>query len=335
MLIAVNFHYVRPTFDAPYPGIHGITPQQFERQLKLLAGAGTFASATDIRAAVRGERPLAERAFVVTFDDGLREQVEHAAPVLLRLGIPAIYFVNTRPIETATVSPVHKIHLLRANVAPIEFNQRLARAAAQRGIELADDEACQRGVEHYKYDEPEAARLKYLLNFVLEADDRDLLMDVLFDEVFGQREAAISRELYMSREQIVDLSRDGSIGTHAHEHQPLGLLADEEAERQIADSAALLETWTGSRPFALSYPYGSREASTPAVAQAAARQGIDFAFTMERGGNPDLRGPLHLARIDNNDAPGGKAARWPLETLFEAIAPRAWYAPSDEARATR
>ncbi len=167
MLIAVNYHYVRPTFDAPYPGIHGITPAQLESQLKLLAGIGTFTSAAELRAAVRGERPLAERAFIITFDDGLREQYEHARPVLRRLGIPAIYFINTRPIETATVSPVHKIHLLRAHVAPAEFNQRLARAAAERGIELSDDEACQRGIEHYKYDEPQAARLKYLLNFVL------------------------------------------------------------------------------------------------------------------------------------------------------------------------
>ena len=30
MLIAVNYHYVRPVFDLPYPGIHGITPATFE-----------------------------------------------------------------------------------------------------------------------------------------------------------------------------------------------------------------------------------------------------------------------------------------------------------------
>ena len=335
MLIAINFHYVRPVFDAPHPGIHGITPSQFESQLKLLSQAGTFASAAEIRAAVRGEHPLAERTFVVTFDDGLAEQYQHAAPVLRRLGIAAIYFVNTHPIATATVSPVHKIHLLRAHIAPAEFGQRLARAATKRGVELADDEACQRGIEHYKYDEPDAARLKYLLNFVLSSDDRDLLVDVLFAEEFGPREAEISRAMYMSREQIAELGRAGEIGTHAHEHQPLGLLSDDEAERQIGESSTLLEAWTGSRPFLLSYPYGSREASTPAVAQAAARQGIDFAFTMERAGNRDLAAPLHLARIDNNDAPGGKAARWPLETLFEAIPSRSWYATSDEASASR
>ncbi len=158
---------------------------------------------------------------------------------------------------------------------------------------------------------------------------------MLFDEVFAGRESDISRELYMSGQQIAELGREGSIGTHAHEHQPLGQLADHEAERQIAESAALLESWTGTRPFALSYPYGSREASTPAVAAAAARQGIDFAFTMERAGNPGLGRALHLARIDNNDAPGGKAARWPLETLFEAITPRAWFSNSDEASAKR
>lgn len=30
MLTAINFHYVRPEFSTPYPGIHGVTPEEFE-----------------------------------------------------------------------------------------------------------------------------------------------------------------------------------------------------------------------------------------------------------------------------------------------------------------
>jgi peptidoglycan/xylan/chitin deacetylase (PgdA/CDA1 family) len=325
MLIAVNFHYVRPVFDAPYPGIHGITPDQFESQLKLLAGAGTFVSAGEILAAVRGEARLAERALVVTFDDGLQEQYEHALPVLRRLGIPAIFFINTRPIAEAKVSSVHKIHLLRANLPAGEFVKRMQAGANQRGIQFASNDACQKGVEHYRYDEPETAKLKYLLNFVLAAEDRDLLIDLLFDDVFPNREAKISRELYLDLKQIADLGSQQSIGTHAHEHLPLGLLPQDAAERQIRESSLLIEQWTLRRPFALSYPYGSREASSPSVATAAQRLGIEFAFTMERAANRDLDAPLHLARFDNNDVPGGKASRWHVDDLFAAASPRTWY----------
>ena len=116
MLIAVNFHYVRPVFDAPYPGIHGITPAQFGSQLELLAQSRPVCQRERYSRRDSWQRRLPERSLVVTFDDGLREQYEHAVPVLRRLGIPALFFVNTRPIETGTVSSVHKIHQLRSQV---------------------------------------------------------------------------------------------------------------------------------------------------------------------------------------------------------------------------
>src|SRR5205823_7871916 len=107
MLIVVNYHYVRPTYDLPYPGVHGVTPAQLEAQLRLLATVAEFVSGQQVREAVRGTGRLPPRAILVTFDDGLREQFEHGVPVLRRLGIPAVFFVNTHPIASATVSSVH------------------------------------------------------------------------------------------------------------------------------------------------------------------------------------------------------------------------------------
>jgi hypothetical protein len=58
----------------------------------------------------------------------------------------------------------------------------------------------------------------------------------------------------------------------------------------------------------------------------AARLGFEFAFTMERAANPDLRKPLFLARFDNNDLPGGKAAAWSVENLYQCLPVTKWYA---------
>jgi peptidoglycan/xylan/chitin deacetylase (PgdA/CDA1 family) len=325
MLIAVNYHYVRPSYNLPYPGIHGITPAQFEAQLRGLAKVAQFVSGVDVCRAIRGEAELPRQALLVTFDDGLREQYEHALPVLRKLGVPAIFFVNTAPLAERRVTSVHKTHLLRANVAPVEFLERLLGRAAENGIEVNTQFDVALATEHYKYDSPDAARLKYLLNFVLDPQPRDALMEYLFADVFGDREAEISREMYMTREQMTELASEGAIGTHGHDHLPLGLLADADAEHQLDESIRLIADWTGVRPFALSYPYGSREASSATVARLAASKGIDFALTMERAANESLSGPLHLARFDNNDLPGGKAARWPLEQLYEAAAVRSWY----------
>ncbi len=316
-LIAVNYHYIRPAYDHPFPGIHGITPDHLSRQLELLAGAGAFVSGAELRAAVQGEAELPERAFIVTLDDGLREQAEWAWPVFQRLGVPALFFVNTDPIAEGTVSRVHKIHLLRAHTDPVAFEAEVRARAAALG-ETPADVPEEQATGHYQYDGSAVAKLKYLLNFTLAPAIRDAVVDALFAERFDER--AESGRLYMSREQIAELGAADAVGSHAHEHVPLGLLDGEEAADQIRQAQGLLADWAGSAPYALSYPYGSAEAATPGVAAAAAAEGVAFAFTTERAANPTLERPLLLARYDNNDLPGGKAARLPLEGLFDHAA---------------
>ena len=169
--------------------------------------------------------------------------------------------------------------------------------------------------------------MKYLLNFALAPADRDLLMDALLRRHFGSDEATISRELYMTVEQIAELGREQSIGTHAHEHLPLGLLSEEAGRSARAIGQRCIDTLDRQPPFALSYPYGSREASSPAVAAGGGTAG-DRLRVHDGTGRPirDLSAPLHLARFDNNDVPGGKAARCSIDELFDAAALRTWFA---------
>jgi peptidoglycan/xylan/chitin deacetylase (PgdA/CDA1 family) len=324
VLVAVNFHYIRPSFDDPYPGIHGISPEKFASQLKLLAPSGKFISGAELRAAVEGRGSLPEKAMIVTFDDGLREQFDHAWPILRELGIPAVFFVNTLPIATGTIAAVHQIHLVRANLSPEKFEPRLRQKASERGLALSSDADLAAATKHYIYDTPAAAQLKYLLNFSLPPVERDAIVAEIFAELFAGREMAMSRQLYMSTEQIAELGRHEAIGSHAHDHLPLGLLPQPQIEKQISLASQYLTDWAGYAPYALSYPYGSRDACSPLAADVARRHGIRFAFTMERAANPDLTCPLHLGRFDNNDMPGGKAARFQIEQLPAGMPSAQW-----------
>ena len=322
MLVAVNFHYVRPSFDAAYPSIHGLTPAQFEAQLKVLSRAGTFVSASQVRDRVLGGK-LPEHSVLITFDDGLREQFEHALPVLKKLGVPALFFINTAPNIEGRVLTVHQIHLLRSVVSPVDFLAMLQRAAVKKGIELNGTVPADLARAQYPYDTEEAARLKYLLNACLTEAQRSVLADLCFAEVFPGRESAMARDLYMSPEQIRQL--DGSIGSHTHAHLALGLIGEEAARSEIESSMTHLETWLGQRPFALSYPYGSREICTKRVGELTAAAGADFAFTMERAANRTFASPHHLTRIDCNDAPGGKSCKFGPEELFDALPEPSWF----------
>lgn len=325
MLLIVNYHYVRPKFDAPFPGIHGITPAQFEAQVRLLSTLGEFISGEDVRRAAAEGKTLPARAILITFDDGFREQYEHAWPVLERLGVPAMFFLNSRPLEERSVSCVHQIHILRSQSPPEEFGARLIERAAEHGIETDESKYEALAVAHYRYDTPAMAKLKHFLNIVLPLEIRERAIDDLFRERFGDDGASMSESLYMSAAQIADLASRGMIGNHGHEHIPLGQLSAQALREQLDRCSAFIERVAGRRPFAVSYPYGSHEATPAKVAGLARELGLGIGITMERAANFDLQSPLFLARIDNNDAPLGKACAWKADELFDVVPRRKWF----------
>ena len=301
-LLAVGFHYVAAEPPSEPRAIFPVTVDGLAAQLELLGRSWEFVSRDELLAAVAGEAELPERACVVSFDDGLRCQLEVALPVLERIGVPATFFVAGKPLAEERVLYVHKVHLLRERVADADL---LALAGgADVPVDLAQ--------EHYRYDEPDAARLKYLLNMALPLEERERVIGAAFAEVFPD-EAAAARELYMSREDVASLEREhAAVGAHSYAHEPLARLDDAGLRRDLDAVATLLEEVTGTRPRALSYPHGTASTVDVRVARSAAEAGFRVAFTMERALNPTLDEPLLLGRLDANDAPGGKR---PLEEI--------------------
>jgi len=335
VLVVVNYHYVRRTFDSPHPGIFGVTADAFVRQLELLGRAGEFVSLADILRAVRGEATLPSRSILVTFDDGLREQYEHGWSALERLHIPGVIFASTRPIDEAMVCTVHKIHLLRSMVAPDSLWALVRETAAGADMTLPQELDAKNMGRQYPFDSPAGAQLKYLLNFALSLSDRERLVDLCFDATFTGEEAAMSRELYLTRDQIRELAAHGAIGSHGHDHLPLALIGQAAAAESLRRSAELLREWSGVRPLSVAYPYGSREAVTHDVARAAEDAGYECGFTVESAGNDEAHisgSPLLLARFDCNYMPSGKLEQWTPEALFAGVPRSTWFSSGDPGR---
>ena len=296
ILLAVGYHYVAAQPPAEPRAIFPVTADGLAAQLELLGRSFEFVSRDELLAAVAGEAWLPERACFVTFDDGLRCQLDLALPVLERLGVPATFFVAGRPLAEQGVLYVHKVHALRERVRDSELLALVGAADVAAGV----------AQEHYRYDEPDAARLKYLLNMELPLEEREAVVGAAFDEIFPD-EAAFARELYMAREDVARLERDHrAVGAHSYAHEPLARLDDDALAADLDAAASLLADVTGSPPRALSYPHGTPSTVDLRVARRAARAGFQVGFTMERALNPTLEEPLLLGRLDANDAPGGK-----------------------------
>jgi peptidoglycan/xylan/chitin deacetylase (PgdA/CDA1 family) len=106
------------------------------------------------------------------------------------------------------------------------------------------------------------------------------------------------RERHLSAEEIGALAAEGvGIGSHGQRHIDWTRLSDHQLAIELASSRAWLETVTGSRVEALSYPWGRVDAR---VARAAQRAGYRIGFALRERRRrlafvPELR-PLAIPR---------------------------------------
>jgi peptidoglycan/xylan/chitin deacetylase (PgdA/CDA1 family) len=320
MLICVNYHYIRKSFDAKYPSIFGITPDAFEHQILELSKLGKFISADYLAYVIESGRVLDGLYFLITFDDGLKEQMNLAVPILDRLGIPAVFFANSATFTESRVEYVHKIHLIRSVVDPKELSNLVKVELPLLGkLEMKAIRA--KGVEHYKYDTPDTAELKYLLNFILKKEQLDILIDKTFESFFSEPE--VNDTLYMSVGDITYLAKRGMLGSHGHTHVPMGLQTAEHKLREIVGSGERLKELTGCFPKAFSFPYGSLN-SVLGCKDYLTKGGYQFALTMERAINQDLKQPFGLSRFDNNDMPLGKSFQFQHNNELDKYPLRSW-----------
>lgn len=72
----------------------GLTPEAFEAQMVALAEGGyQVLPMIEVIEIMNGRRPAPPRGVALTFDDGYLGLLEHALPVLKRLGFPATFFL--------------------------------------------------------------------------------------------------------------------------------------------------------------------------------------------------------------------------------------------------
>jgi peptidoglycan/xylan/chitin deacetylase (PgdA/CDA1 family) len=303
MLTISNYHYIRNNFLASFPSIFGLTPELFENQLLLIKEIGTFIHPNDLIIHPDEILKSAQNYILVTFDDGLKEQFVLAKPILDRLNIPALFLVNSINFIEKKVSLVHKIHLLRSQIAPSKLLSIFEEVDLKFKITLTPLEQ-KKAINHYNYDNIESAHLKYILNFKLLEREQSELINGIFKLFFDENE--VVERLYMNESELISLANYGMLGSHSHSHLALGILDVDTIREELYKTKKYLEQLTQNEIKFVSYPFGNEEACAKPVSDLALAVGYSIGFTMERGINTDKENKLLLKRFDCNDLPGGK-----------------------------
>ena len=214
---------------------------------------------------------------------------------------------------------MHKIHLLRSKVPASKLLQAV-QITYKKVLSQGD---IKRAIEHYNYDDKETAKLKYLLNFMLTFLEQEKVIDPLFQQFFNETE--IAANLYFSEDMLQTLFENGNLGSHAHNHVPLGKLPINELELELKNTQDFFLKKFSKHASILSYPYGSFEASS-GVSESLEKYNFKLAFTMERAVNNNLQtAPYLLSRYDCNDLPLGKSNLFKTKPIFEKPHLRNWY----------
>ncbi|NUN07811.1 MAG: polysaccharide deacetylase family protein [Ignavibacteriaceae bacterium] len=324
--MVVNYHYIRERFNFPYNGIVGINPTQFSDQLDKLSKIGEFISQADLITLIDKNENIDSVKIMITFDDGLREQYDYAFPILVRKGIPAVFFINTVNYVENEVSDVHKIHLLRSYVSAsdiLKATKNYFQISENR--DLLSEEDSRVASNHYRYDTESNAKLKYFLNFKLDIKTASSLVDNLF-ELYNSSISEDINSLYFNNDIILKLDRYGLLGCHCHRHLPVAKLKANEIYEEFSKPQNFASE-LGIKQFrSISYPYGSKESLSREIFDAVSANGYIFGFSMERAVNVSLKhNPLSLARFACNDVPGGANPMFANQQELVLLPIRSWF----------
>jgi peptidoglycan/xylan/chitin deacetylase (PgdA/CDA1 family) len=295
-LLAVNHHYYRQFGTGR--GIYPTTPQMLaDEVLKIRAAGWRIGCEEDIIAFLSGQLKANDKVVIITFDDGLAEQLV-ALEQLDAMGASAIFFVPTAPIKECFVLDVHKLQMIRAQVEDAEIAIELDKAFAFSKKEFDDDLLA----TQYRYDDMLGRRVKYFINHMIKDNERLPWISDYFTALFGP-EKDVAQSLYMTSDDLRNLSTKRLLGSHAHSHLPLAILGVERLLYELAHSRIAIRDITTTLPAGVSYPFGGKSAVGHEVFQCAFSCGYVYGFTMDRGVNysSGLVNPMALKRIDNND----------------------------------
>jgi peptidoglycan/xylan/chitin deacetylase (PgdA/CDA1 family) len=113
-----------------------VSPERFTAQMKALAAGYRVVTLSEGLRALRTDE-IAAPTVAVTFDDGYLDNLEQAAPILVRHGIPATLFVTTQFCDQVAVHPRYANGQGRAGAARVHLDWDQVRAFADLpGMEI-------------------------------------------------------------------------------------------------------------------------------------------------------------------------------------------------------
>ncbi|MDH7794766.1 MULTISPECIES: polysaccharide deacetylase family protein [unclassified Beijerinckia] len=278
--VILMFHHVRPWAGQSFAPnrLLEITPEFLNTVIETLRGEGFDIVSLDQAVERLGraqERPFA----VLTFDDGYKDNLEHALPILRRHQAPFTLYVTTGFAERT------------ARLWWVELEEAI-RALDRIEVEIDGT----RLTLECRSDAEKAAAFRALYWPLRSGSEQDLLDRIAgLAERAGIAPAAIVERLCLDWDGLRQMAADPlcTIGVHTLTHPMLAKHDDALVRRELADSRAIIEREIGRPARHLAYPVGDPTSAGPREFALAAELGFASAVTTR----PGMLFPDHAAHL--------------------------------------
>jgi peptidoglycan/xylan/chitin deacetylase (PgdA/CDA1 family) len=256
------------------------TPGGFREQIRFIAEHCEPIAVDALEDRVHARRP----SVLITFDDGYRDNVEIALPILREHGVPAVFFVTTGFLDGTATAWWDEIAWIVAHATNNDWSGSASAGAPSSVIDPA--QALIR-----RYQRLRASEQEPLLEWLAEATGS------------GRRPRDDGHRDWMSWDDARRLTDAGmTVGAHTVTHPVLASLSREAQRNEIVGSLARIEQELGHRPEVFSYPIGTRHSVDDRARAEAAASGTRLAFS-NRGGmaRPGAWDPFDVPRSNVRD----------------------------------
>lgn len=262
------FYHIVSNNDCPHiKNLYRVkTEREFETDLDFLLKHYQPIGANDLNDVLAGKFSN-EKTFLLTFDDGLRECYDVIAPLLLRKGIPAIFFLNSDFVDNKALMFRYKVSLLIEQLKT--DNTGLAqRLKAERNDSALISET--------------AAQLNYSFDTFLK-----------------------TQQPYLTSPQVESLKGKGfTMGAHSCNHPYYEDISLQEQLHQTFESLKFIEQQFGIKEKLFAFPFTDFGVQQKYFDAIFSQQQIDFSFG-GAGFKRDVS-PRHLQRLAMEQSAGAE-----------------------------
>jgi peptidoglycan/xylan/chitin deacetylase (PgdA/CDA1 family) len=284
-------HHVRPQASFEFrPNQHlEITPEFLRKSVEQIRQNGyeiiSLDEAVDLLKSGYGRKRYA----ALTFDDGYRDNLEVAYPILKELNVPFTIYISSGLVDRETeLWWVALERIIRQTSELFWMFGAVERRISCKTVE--EKEACYEQVAQWLTQEVGEHEQREFIRRLAEQHDFDL--------------KALADELMMSWDELRQLSADPlvTLGAHTHSHYALARLSDEDALSDIEKCIDRMQTELGRKPKHFAYPYGNRIAVSERDGKLLQESGFNSAVTTFPGvlKSVNARDPMMLPRVSLN-----------------------------------